>query len=99
MHINKTNKWQNEANINYTRSLTENISRVIVIGAYSEASLRQTKFKYLHHQRYIRIHLVQRPPNINNGQGHCVMTRVYVKANLKLGKAAIKCSPQTDCIS
>ncbi|KRY27355.1 hypothetical protein T01_9676 [Trichinella spiralis] len=42
-------------------------------GAYSEASLRQNEFSDLHDHRYIRIHLEQPPPNIHNGQGHCVM--------------------------
>ncbi|KRY36684.1 hypothetical protein T01_13433, partial [Trichinella spiralis] len=44
--------------------------------------------------RYIRIHLEQPPPNIHNGQGHCVMRSVYM-----FGKATIKFSPQTEWIN
>ncbi|KRX70731.1 hypothetical protein T06_6288 [Trichinella sp. T6] len=62
-------------------------------GAYSEASLRQNEFSYMHDHRYIRIHLEKRPPNIHNGQGHCVIRSVYM-----FGKAPIKFSPQTEGI-
>ncbi|XP_003373322.1 conserved hypothetical protein [Trichinella spiralis] len=39
-------------------------------------------------------HLEQRPPNIYNGQGHCVMRSVYM-----FGKVPIRFSRQTECIN